>query len=159
MTPRAALLLPVLLAACAPPAPAKAKVTMSIKVGVSENAEPATVKINGEAKGSAPLELDVLTLAFDPAIKPKAWPPPGAQVFSPTVAQHGKVESSLGLALGGDILYVRTLLHGTETIGALRLTVAGSDGASLEFDTAEKVLNSSLGRAEHGVRLWYKRRK
>jgi hypothetical protein len=159
MTLRAALLLPLLLAACTPPAPPKAKVTMSIRVGVSENAEPANVKINGQAKGSAPLDLDVLTLAFDPAIKPKAWPPPGAQVFSPTVAQHGKEESSLALALAGDIVYVRTVLHGVETTGALRVTVAGADGTSLEFDTAEKVLNSGLGRAEHGVRLWFKRRK
>ena len=159
MKPRLLLAFPLLLAACTPPAPPKAKVTMSITVGVSENRETGKVKINGQPKGDTPLELDVLTLAFDPALKPKSWPPPGATEFPPTVAQHGKEESSLTLAMDGDVLFVRTVLHGTETTGAIRLTVAAADGTSLEFDVAEKSLASGLGHAEHGVRLWYKKRK
>lgn len=159
MNSRAAFLLPLLLAACTPPAPPKAKIAMSITVGVSGQAESGPVKVNGQAKGNTPVELDALALPFDPALKPKSWPPPGAQAFSPTVAQHGKEESILHVALLGDIVYVRTLVHGVETTGALRITVAGADGASFEFDSAEKSLASGLGRAEHGVRLWYKRRR
>ncbi|KAF0243455.1 MAG: hypothetical protein FD180_3345 [Planctomycetota bacterium] len=159
MKSRPALALTLFLAACTPPAPPQAKIRMTISVRVAENAEAATVAVNGQPRGAAPVDLDALTLAFDPALKPKTWPPPGAQVFSPTVAQHGKQESILALALNGDIVYVRTLVHGVETTGALRLTAAGADKASLEFDGAEKQLDSGLGRAEHTVRLFYKRRK
>lgn len=159
MNPRAAFLLPLLLAACTPPAPPKAKITMWITAGVSGQAESGPVKVNGQLKGNTPLELDALALPFDPALKPKSWPPPGAQAFSPTVAQHGKEESVLHVAILGDIVYVRTLVHGVETTGGFRITVTSPDGASLEFDSAEKALSSGLGRAEHGVRLWYKRRR
>ncbi|MBI2921596.1 MAG: hypothetical protein HYY18_10990 [Planctomycetes bacterium] len=147
-----------LLAACTPPA-MHAKITMTISVRVTANAEPGTVTVNGQNKGAAPVEFDALALPFDPALKPAAWPPKGAQVFSPTVAQHGKEESSLALAILGDVLYVRTLVHGTETLGAVRLKVTGADGTSFDFDNAEKEVNSNLGRAEHAVRIRYKRRK
>ena len=147
-----------LLAVCTPPQ-LHAKVTMTLSVRVTGNVEPGTVTVNGQNKGAAPVEFDVLTLPLDPALRPAAWPPKGAQIFSPTVAQHGKEESILALALLGDILYVRTVVHGTETLGAVRLKVTGADGVSFDFDTAEKELNSGLGRAEHVVRIWYKRRK
>jgi hypothetical protein len=158
MTTRATPVLALFLAACMPATPPQAKVTMAISVRVTEGGE-AAVSVSGQPRGKTPLELDALTLPFDAALKPKSWPPPGAQVFSPTSATHGKQESSLALAIAGDIVYVRTLLHGTETLGAVRLTVAAANGASLEFDSAEKQLNSSIGRAEHTVRLFYKARK
>ncbi|MEK7468790.1 MAG: hypothetical protein AAB074_15550 [Planctomycetota bacterium] len=159
MTKRAVPVLTLIFAACMPATPPQAKVTMAISVRVSENADVAAVSVNGQPRGKTPLELDALTLPFDAAIKPRSWPPPGAQVFSPTSTTHGKQESSFALAIAGDIVYVRTLLHGAETIGAVRLSVAGANGASLEFDSAEKELNSSIGRAEHKVRLYYKARK
>ena len=158
MKPRAVPVLALFLAACMPATPPQAKVTMAISVRVPGGGEAATVSVNGQPRGKTPLELDALTLPFDAAIQPKSWPPPGAQVFSPTSATHGKQESSLALAIAGDIVYVKMLLQGTETLGAIRLSVADPRGASLEFDSAEKELNSSIGRAEHTVRLLYKAR-
>jgi hypothetical protein len=155
----AATLVVLAVSACGRVPPLEPKTAMSISIRVSENAEVATVKVNGVERGKTPLDLDVPALPFDPTLLIERWPPPGATVFSPTEAQVGQTKSSLALALGGDILYVRTQVGEKETRGAIRLTVTGADGRSLDFDTAEKSVGSGLGKAEHSVRIWFRRRK
>jgi len=159
MTPRLLPVLPLVLAACSPADLPQAKVTMTIGVRVAEGSGIGSVTVNGDPRGPAPVDLDVEGLAFDPALTPKAWPPPGAQSFEPTVSKHGSKESSLTIALSGDIVYVRRIAAGVETMGGIRLKVTAPEGSSLEFDSAEKELTSGLGRAKHTVRLLYKRRR
>lgn len=149
-------LLLVLLSACTVSTP-EPKVSMKISIATSGGV-PATVLMNGASRGATPLEMDVLSLPFDPALKPKSWPPPGVKPIEPTESKHGGKVSSLQFAMDGDRLYVRAVVNGQETLGGLLLQVKGADGATLEFELADKGLSSSLGKAEHSFHMVYKRR-